>query len=215
MPDKPSRRRFLSKGCLIAAGAGVAVCGAGAAAATYKPKVNLPITSCGQEPSAGRILIAYASKAGSTAEVAVRMGQTITQHDFVVDVQPVSTVNDIASYRAVVVGSAIRAGNLLPEAMSFIQKNQSGLAQKPFSIFVLCMTLETDNEETRKTVSAYLEPVRALIQPASEGLFAGVMNLSKLTLFEHLLVLAMRVPPGDFRQWPLINGWAQDLSSHI
>ena len=42
---------------------------------------------------------------------------------------------------SVVLGSAIRTGQALPEVMTFIEKNQAALQQKPFSIFILCMTL--------------------------------------------------------------------------
>ena len=68
-----------------------------------------------------------------------------------------------------------------------------------------------DTEENRKTVSAYLEPLRALVKPASEGLFAGVMDMKKLPLFERLIIKMMKAPEGDFRDWTQISAWAESV----
>lgn len=160
-----------------------------------------------------KILIVYASKAGSTAEIAARIGQRIAKNNTAVDVLPVGKAGDLDGYSAVIVGSAIRTGSVLPEALAFIEKNQAALAQIPFHVFVACMTLNEDTEANRKTVSAYLDPVRALVKPASEGLFAGVMNLNKLPLFEKLLIRMMKAPQGDFRKWDLIDAWAGNLAA--
>ena len=158
-----------------------------------------------------RILIAYASKAGSTAEVAVRLGEDLAKQNASIDVLPISKVADLSPYQTVIFGSAIRVGKILPEAMAFIEKNQTALQQKPFHLFILCMTLEKDTEENRKTVSAYLDPVRALVKPASEGLFAGVMNLARLPFIERVMITLMKAPTGDFRRWDQIQAWGQNL----
>lgn len=159
-----------------------------------------------------RVLIAYASKAGSTAEVADRMGKILSDHGLTVDVKPISSVRDLNAYQAVILGSAIRVGSVLPEAMKFIQDNQTTLAEVPFSLFIVCMTLEKDTEENRKTVSDYLNPVREVIRPDNEGLFAGVMDLKKLPLIERLMIKAMKAPLGDFRRWDEIDTWTEKLA---
>jgi menaquinone-dependent protoporphyrinogen oxidase len=212
MPTKTTRRKFLNKGCLIAAGAGVAVCAGGGVFAAYQPKIDQPSASYGDPASSQRVLVAYASKAGSTAEVAVKTGLLLAQRSLQVEVRPLANVTDLAPYQTVVLGSAIRVGKLLPEALTFIQQNQAALQQKAFSVFILCMTLATDNAANRTKVSAYLEPVRALVKPASEGLFAGEMDLNKLRGIERLIILAMKTPIGDFRQWDQIGAWAENLA---
>jgi menaquinone-dependent protoporphyrinogen oxidase len=136
------------------------------------------------------------------------MGEIAARNNLAVEVLPVEKVTDLGPYRTVILGSAIRTGNLLPEVMTFIEKNQAALQQKAFSVFIVCMTLQEDTQENRQKVSAYLDPVRALVKPASEGLFAGVMNPSKLKLLERLIILAMKTPSGDFRKWDQINAWA-------
>ena len=212
MPTRTTRRKFLNKGCLIAAGAGVAVCAGGGVFATYQPKIDMPGAAYGDPAYNQRVLVAYASKAGSTAEVAVKMGRLLAQRSLQVDVRPLASVTDLAPYQTVVLGSAIRIGRLLPEAITFIQHNQSVLQQKAFSLFILCMTLATDNEANHNKVSAYLDPVRALVKPASEGLFSGVMDLNKLKGIERLIMLAKKTPIGDFRKWDQINAWTENLA---
>lgn len=50
-------------------------------------------------------------------------------------------VKDLASYLAVVAGSAIQAAQWLPEAIQFVQVHREELARKPFAAFLVCMTL--------------------------------------------------------------------------
>ena len=67
-----------------------------------------------------RTLVAYASRAGSTAEVAEAIGRTLAEDGAQVDVRLVKEVADLSPYRAVVAGSAIQGGKWLPEAMQFV-----------------------------------------------------------------------------------------------
>lgn len=158
-----------------------------------------------------RILVAYSSKAGSTAEAAARIGDLLTQQGAVVDVLPVSKASDPGAYQAVVLGSATRMGQPVGEAVKWVEANQAALQQRPFSAFMLCMTLEPDTEENRKTVAPYLDPIRKLVQPQSEAMFAGVMNPQKLALIERLMMKAMKPPVGDFRKWDQIEAWAKTI----
>lgn len=218
MPSQPSapltdakpisRRRFLKTSVLVTVGAGVVVCGGGAFAATYQPPIATPSTSFGDSKMENRVLVAYASKAGSTAEIATRMGETIAKTGAAVDVLPVDKVKDVSIYRSVVLGSAIRMGRPLPAAMDFVTKNQAALAKTTFSAFVVCLTLKDDTPENRATVNAYLDPVRALVKPASEGFFAGVMNGSKIDFISRMIMKAMKSPEGDYRNWDVIGMWA-------
>jgi menaquinone-dependent protoporphyrinogen oxidase len=206
-----SRRRFLRKGCITAAAMGIALCGGGTFALTYQPPVEKPELILGDEAMQNRTLVAYATKAGSTAEIAARIGEKISQKNQPVDVLPISKVKDLNSYSAVIIGSAIRMGSVLPEVKSFIENNQAALGQKPFSMFVACMTLNEDTEANRATVSAYLDPIRAVVKPSSEGLFAGVIDPSKVSFLDRLIIKAIKPPIGDFRNWDKIDAWAENI----
>lgn len=168
-----------------------------------------------------RILVTYASRGGATAGVADAIGKALIEEGAQVDVRPMSEVNDLAAYDALVLGSAIQSAKWLPEAMQFVQSNRAMLSRKPCATFLVCMTLAmSGGEKYRPQVAAWLEPVRALIHPVSEGLFAGVLDLSKLpSLSDRLkfrLSIAMGVwKAGDHRDWAAIRGWAKSLSAEL
>src|SRR5512140_2221890 len=94
-----------------------------------------------------KILVTYASPAGSTAGVAEAIGKTLTENGAQVDVLPMKEVKDLSQYRAVVAGSAIRGAKWLPEAIQFMQTHQAALSRKPFAAFMVCITLAMSNAE--------------------------------------------------------------------
>lgn len=164
-----------------------------------------------------KILVTYASRTGSTAGVAEAIGKILTASGAQVDVLPMQDVGDLAPYQAVVAGSAIRGKKWLPEAMQFVQTHQTALARKPFAAFLVCMTLAMPSaDKYRPMVAEWLEPVRALVRPASEGLFAGALDISKIPSFGDRLKFRLSVvlgvwSEGDHRDWNAIRAWANRL----
>ena len=168
-----------------------------------------------------KILVTYATQTDSTAGVAEEIGKTLIENGAEVDVCPMQDVRDIASYQAVVAGSAIQNKRWLPEAMQFMQTYRTALNQKPFAMFAVCMTLAMrDGEKYRPHISDWLAPVRALVQPVSEGIFAGVLDISKISSFGDRLKFRMSVASGvwsegDHRDWDAIRKWANELDSQL
>jgi menaquinone-dependent protoporphyrinogen oxidase len=163
------------------------------------------------------ILVVYASRAGSTAGVAEAIGKTLVESGAQVEARPVQDVKDLAPYRAVVAGSAIHGGQWLPEAMQFIQTHRATLAHKPFAAFLVCMTLAMPGAaKYREHVAGFLQPVRALVRPVSEGLFAGALDISKVPSFGDRLKFRLSVvlgvwSAGDHRDWDAIRAWAKSI----
>jgi menaquinone-dependent protoporphyrinogen oxidase len=163
-----------------------------------------------------RVLVTYASRSGSTAGVAEAIGRSLAESGFQVDVLPMQEVTELSAYRAVVAGSAIQGGQWLPEALAFVRTHQRALAQCPFAAFLVCMTLAMKNGAYRNQVAAWLAPVRALVRPVSEGLFAGALDISKVPSFgdraKFRLSVAMGVwSEGDHRDWTAVRTWAESL----
>jgi menaquinone-dependent protoporphyrinogen oxidase len=164
-----------------------------------------------------RILVTYASRTGSTAEIAAAIGKTLSQNNANVDVLPMQDVKDLAPYNAVIVGSAIRQARWLPEAMKFIQDHHTELARKRVATFTVCITLAMSNsDQYRQAVREWIAPVHTHVQPIAEGLFAGRLDFAKLPLnFDTLkfrLVVALGIfPKDDRRDWKAIHDWADSL----
>ncbi|MEA1978131.1 MAG: flavodoxin domain-containing protein, partial [Chloroflexota bacterium] len=68
-----------------------------------------------------RVLVAYATKYGATAEIAEKIGQVILQAGFETDVLPTDSVSDLAPYQAIVLGSAVYVGQWRKEAVAFLE----------------------------------------------------------------------------------------------
>ena len=163
-----------------------------------------------------KILVTYASRTGTTAGVAEAVGNTLDSSGLPVDVLPVSAVQDVAPYRAVVAGSAIQGKQWLPEAMQFVQTHQAALRRKPFAAFLVCMTLAMKKGDYRSEVAAWMQPVRALAPTVSEGLFAGALDISKVPTWRDRMMFRISVAmgvwsEGDHRDWDAIRAWAESL----
>ena len=168
-----------------------------------------------------KILVTYASRAGSTAGMAEAIGRTLVEKGSTVDVLPMQAVKDLTPYRAVVAGSAIRGQKWLPEAMQFLSDHRSELARKPFASFMVCITLSMANaDQHREGLKDWMRPVRALVQPVSEGYFAGALDFSKLPFSFNVLAMRLVVlfglwKEGDHRDWAAIRTWAEGLAPKL
>jgi menaquinone-dependent protoporphyrinogen oxidase len=166
-----------------------------------------------------KILVTYASRTGTTAETAKVISQILKESGADVDVLPMEAVKDLSPYQAVVAGSAIRAAKWLPEAIQFLRTHQAALRHKPFAMYTVCITLAMPaarSESYRKGVQSWTAPVRAIVPPLSEGLFAGMLDFKKLPFNLETLKLRATValgifPRGDRRDWNAVRAWAESL----
>ena len=167
------------------------------------------------------ILVTYATRTGSTKGVAEAIAKTITENGLSVDLLPMQDVKDLTTYQALIVGSAIQNRQWLPEAMQFLQAHRSTLAQKRVATFTLCMTLAMKNgKKYRPDIMEWLSPVRRAVNPVSEGLFAGILDISKIPSFSDRLKFRLSVlfgvwSEGDHRDWDAIQVWAKDLPQKL
>ncbi len=159
-----------------------------------------------------KILVTYASQAGSTGGVAEAIGQTLAKGGALVDVRPVQSVGSLDGYSAVVVGSAIHSGKWLPEAVNFVQANQARLRQLPTAFFLVGMMVAKEDETSRNFVAQFLADERALVRPVAEGRFAGALILKKYPFTTaiglRIFLAYLKLPGGDYRNWDAIRAWS-------
>ncbi|MCB2209332.1 flavodoxin domain-containing protein [bacterium] len=155
-----------------------------------------------------KLLIAYGSAAGSTAEVADAIGEEMRQGGAIVDVLPVEEIKDISGYDGVVIGSAVRITKLLSKTRKFLRKNRRQLKQLPLAYFLVCMTMAEDTPENVEKTTEFAKPLLALKEPVSLGLFGGCMDPDKLSgMFAKMMESQ---PKEDKRDWDTIRAWARE-----
>ncbi len=160
-----------------------------------------------------RILIAYATKAGSTADVAAFMGKVLREAGASADVLPLKQVRDLSGYSGAILGSAIRMGKVLPELVKFVRMHAATLCQMPLAYFNINITLMDDTPESRAIVDSYFNPLRAICEPLRVGAFAGRMDYARLGWLTRFLISQNRdeIPEGDWINWEAIRAWTLEL----
>jgi menaquinone-dependent protoporphyrinogen oxidase len=163
------------------------------------------------------VLVTYASKYGATGEIAERIGEVLRKAGVSSEVKPVDQVSELKPYGAVILGSAVYAGQWLKEAAAFLTNNEQALAQRPVWIFSSGPTGEGDPEELIKgwRFPEGLQPMAERIQPRDIAFFSGELDVQKLNLAEKLIVKAMKAPMGDYRDWEAIESWAEDIAERL
>jgi menaquinone-dependent protoporphyrinogen oxidase len=158
-----------------------------------------------------KILIAYATRAGSTAEIAAEIGKSFSQKNLAVDVKPVKEKPTLDEYSAVILGSTIRMGSWLPEAVDFIEANQEKLNAMPVALFTVHMLNTGEDETSRANRLAYLDKVRTFLRDAEEIYFEGVMDFSKLSFLDRMIAKMVKAVEADNRDWDRIRNWIPEM----
>jgi menaquinone-dependent protoporphyrinogen oxidase len=164
-----------------------------------------------------RILIAYATKYGATAEIAAKIGQVLQQAGVPADVLPADRVGDLTAYKAVVLGSAVYAGQWRKEAATFLEANERQLAKRPVWLFSSGPTGKGDPAQLMKgwRLPEAQQPIANRIRPRDIAFFHGVLDTKKLSLAEKLIVKGIKAPLGDFRDWESITAWAAAIADAL
>ena len=208
-----SRRNFL-KITGFALGGTVLACSGLGFLATRQPEVELIQMQCkGDIPEIEKTLIAYASKCGSTGEVAEAIAKVLCDLGTDVDVRLAEEISSLDGYNRVIIGSAIRMGRWLPDAKNFVEAQQARLAELPTMIFSVHLSNLGDDEAARAARAAYTAPVHELIMPQAEAFFAGKMDMARLDFLSRMIIKAMKSPEEDKRDWDAIHAWAQDVAA--
>lgn len=188
-----------------------------------------------------RILVAYATMAGSTAEVAQAVGEEIARSGGQVDVRPLEEIKDLEAYDGVVIGGPMIMG-WHREALRFLKKHRSAFQRIPLAVFVTAMSLTQTGEskvdgvpvyvdealpkppekagslkfkERYARLANYLRPILQATRPAkpvSIAVFGGRLEYGRLKWWAVLFVmLIIQAPAGERRNWPAIRAWAAGL----
>lgn len=84
-----------------------------------------------------RVLVGYASRFGSTRDIAMRIADRLRTHGNEVDVRSVEEISSCDPYDAVVFGSGVYDGSWTAEATGLMRRHAAALAQKPVWLFTV------------------------------------------------------------------------------
>lgn len=164
-----------------------------------------------------KVLVAYDTKYGSTAEIAEKIGQVLQDNELQVEVLPMDRVGDLKRYQAFVLGSAVYMGQWRKEAAEFLQANVEKLIGQPVWLFSSGPTGEGDPVELMKgfRFPEALQPVADRIPPRDIAFFHGELDVKKLSFPEKMIVKGIKAPVGDYRDWEVIGNWAAAIATDL
>lgn len=163
------------------------------------------------------VLVAYASKHGSTGEIAQQIGAVLRDAGLSVVVAPVGEATDLTPYSAVVLGSAVYMGRWRSEASGFVTRHADQLAARETWIFSSGPTDDGDPVELTDgwTFPKSLQATIERIEPRDVKLFHGKLDRDELGVFERWIVRAVKAPMGDYRDPATIAAWARDIAAAL
>jgi menaquinone-dependent protoporphyrinogen oxidase len=162
------------------------------------------------------VLVGYATRYGSTQEVAEAVAATLRECGLAVDIQPMRQVRTLAEYSAVVLGASLYMFRWHKDARRFLSRHRKALTERPVAVFALGPTHEPYDEQEWQDSRAQLDKELAKypwFTPVALEMFGGKYDPTKLRF--PLNLLAGKEPASDIRDWTAIRAWASDLAAKL
>lgn len=157
-----------------------------------------------------RFLIAYASQKGSTAEIAQAVAKELQAAGKEAVAQEMGSVASLAGFDAVVIGGPVYMGKV-GGAGKFVKKHRDELAKRPVAAFAVGLAPAAGDAEGIAWDLKGLRAALAPVVPVAEIVFAGKIDMAKLSFFQRWVWKKANGKAGDFRDWAAIAAWAKGL----
>jgi len=162
------------------------------------------------------VLVGYATRYGSTQEVADAIAETLRGFGFAVDNQPLREVRTLAGYRAIVLGAPLYMFHWHKDALSFLSRHRAALLERPVAVFALGPVHDPYDEQEWKDSGAQLDKELAQFpwfKPVDLQMFGGKYDPTKLGF--PLKMFAGKEPASDLRDWTAVIAWASSLAARL
>lgn len=161
-----------------------------------------------------RVLVAYGSRLGTTAEVAERITTGFARHGIPADAESADRIGNVVGYDAFVIGSGVYGGHWHGPAVEFVRANAAFLAAHPVWLFS-CGPLGT-NPSAVQADPKEIGALRRAVHPREHRIFSGAFNRDRvdaahLGLAERIVAKTL-IPQGDFRDWRSIDAWTDHIA---
>ncbi len=153
----------------------------------------------------GIVLVVYASKHGSTREVAEAVCGSLQAAGVRAHLRPAREVRDLEGYGAVVLGGSIYMGRWHRDAHAFLRRHAKALQERRLAVFALGPTAKgpIDYEGSLGQLRTALG--KHEVSPALVEVFGGRIDPARLPF------PLSRMPAEDTRDWDVIAAWAAAL----
>jgi menaquinone-dependent protoporphyrinogen oxidase len=128
-----------------------------------------------------------------------------------VDVVPAAEVGDTSPYHAFVLGSAVYMGRWLEDARKLADRAAT-LALRP--VWLFSSGPIGDPPKPDEDPAEIAELIRTT-NAHGHRLFAGRLDRHRLGFGEKAVIMALRVPDGDFRDWDAIHAWGARIAEEL
>jgi menaquinone-dependent protoporphyrinogen oxidase len=158
------------------------------------------------------ILVGYATKYGSTREVAEAIAATLREGGLEVDLQPMRAVRTLEGYGAVVMGAPLYMFRWHKDAKSFLSRHREALMERPVAVFALGPFEDVPKQwqDVRANIDKELAGF-PWFAPVAIEIFGGVFDPAKLTFPYNLVPGLKKMPVSDIRDWTAIRAWANSV----
>jgi menaquinone-dependent protoporphyrinogen oxidase len=165
-----------------------------------------------------RVLVTYASKHGSTEEIARAIAHELQERNLDTDCVEVGDAS-LGVFDAVILGSAVYAGRWRSEARHFLKKHLDEFSKVPFWIFSSGPVGEKAQEDFEQN-SKWLEPHKVLELAESAGMrghkvFGGRLPTDPHGMIENSMVRNTPEEFRDLRDWDAIRAWADEVAKEL
>ncbi|MBN2047673.1 MAG: flavodoxin domain-containing protein [Anaerolineaceae bacterium] len=167
-----------------------------------------------------KILVAYASKHGATAEIAEAVAETIRERGLIVDVREIKEVNSLDEYTGVIMGIALYMFHMMKDATRFLKRHQKTLnSGMPVALFASGPTDMSEGKEdewasARKQVDDDLAKI-PWFKPLTIEIMGGKFDPNTLKFPFNLIPAMKMMPVNDLRDWDAIRAWAGEMAEKM
>lgn len=159
-----------------------------------------------------KVLVAVASRHGSTREIGDAVAEVLRDSGFEVTVADPDDVDTVEPYGAVVLGSSVYVGRWSASARAMVDRCACCLVSRPVWLF---SSGPVGYPPAPESIADEVPGIVSRLHARGHRTFPGRLDTGSLGLAERAAVALLQAEPGDFRVWEDVADWASSIASEL